>query len=162
VETGKAAAFTVAEGIFDAASCKGAAKEKWIMRIAFASSDGEVIDRHFGTAEQFHLWEVGPQRADFIGLAIPVTSGEDREDKIVTRANALAGCTMVYTTQIGGPAAAKLVGRNIHPAKTAANKPIAEAIAELRAVLGGKPPPWLRKAAGLARAAIERVEMTDE
>ena len=36
------------------------------MRIAFTSSTGERIDEHFGRAEHFHVWEVGPETARFV------------------------------------------------------------------------------------------------
>ena len=42
------------------------------------------------------------------------------------RANAIAGCAIVYTVQVGGPAAAKLVARRIHPMKTVTEIAIAE------------------------------------
>jgi nitrogen fixation protein NifX len=132
------------------------------MRIAFASSDGRAIDQHFGAAERFYLWEIGPERAESVGSVVLAASGEEREDKIIARADALDGCTMVYTTQIGGPAAAKLVGRRIHPSKASKNTPIADAIAELQSVLRGRPPPWLRKAAGLAAPNLECAAELDE
>jgi nitrogen fixation protein NifX len=53
---------------------------------------------------------------------------------------------IVYTVQVGGPAAAKLVAQRIHPLKTGAELPISDAIARLQTVLRGTPPPWLRKA----------------
>ena len=56
--------------------------------------------------------------------------------------------------QIGGPAAAKLVARKIHPLKTGAEIPVAEAIAKLQGVLKGTPPPWLRKAIGAPAPAL--------
>jgi nitrogen fixation protein NifX len=133
------------------------------MRIAFASSNGQVVDQHFGGTERFYLWEVGPERAEAVGQVSLCANGADQQDKIVARADALVGCTMVYTTQIGGPAAAKLVGRRIHPSKASMNTPIADAIADLQAVLRGKPPPWLRKAAGLAEPnIIERADEADD
>lgn len=131
------------------------------MRIAFASSDGRVVDQHFGAAERFYLWEIGPERAEAVGRVLLASDGDEREDKILARAAALDGCTMVYTTQIGGPAAAKLVGRHIHPAKAKANTVIADAIVELQNVLRGKPPPWLRKAAGLSEPAVQLEEDWD-
>jgi nitrogen fixation protein NifX len=75
---------------------------------------------------------------------------DDEDDRIAARAEAIAGCALVYTLRIGGPAAAKLVARHIHPMKTGAEVPIAAAVAQLQQVLRGRPPPWLRKAMGLA------------
>ncbi len=70
----------------------------------------------------------------------------DEEDRIAARASAIADCAIVCTVQIGGPAAAKLVARRIHPMKTGTPVPIAEVVSKLQEVLRGTPPPWLRKA----------------
>ncbi|TLM97687.1 nitrogen fixation protein NifX, partial [bacterium] len=52
----------------------------------------------------------------------------------------------VYTMQIGGPAAAKVVACKVHPMKTGKETSIAEIVEKLQDVLRGNPPPWLRKA----------------
>jgi nitrogen fixation protein NifX len=118
------------------------------MRVAFTSSDGRTIDRHFGQVAAFDVWEIGPDQAGFVERTAAVTTGEDEEDRTEARAAAVAGCTIVYTVQIGGPAAAKLAARRIHPMKTGAETPIAEVVSKLQEVMRGKPPPWLRKAMG--------------
>ncbi len=123
------------------------------MRIAFTSSTGERIDEHFGRAEHFHVWEVGPETAHFVERVSAITSAEDEEDRIAARASALAGCTIVYTAQIGGPAAAKLVCRRIHPMKASGDVAVAEVVGKLQEVLRGRPPPWLRKAMAAAEGA---------
>ncbi len=115
------------------------------MKIAFASSDGSQVDRHFGETDTFYLWEVGPDAVACLGpLSVPEREGQ--EDRILARADLLAGCTVVCVAQIGGPAAAKLVSRHIHPLKTAADTPVSEMLQKLQTVLRGKAPPWLRKA----------------
>jgi nitrogen fixation protein NifX len=118
------------------------------MKVAFTSSDGETIDLHFGQCAEFCIWEVGADAAELLGKVSPLVTGgnEDEEDRTRARADAVAECAIVYTVQIGGPAAAKLVARKIHPMKTGAELPIGEAIAKLQQVLKGTPPPWLRKA----------------
>ncbi|HET9552349.1 MAG TPA: nitrogen fixation protein NifX [Anaeromyxobacteraceae bacterium] len=118
------------------------------MKVAVTSSTGETVDQHFGQASSFRVFEVGPDEAAFVGTVSALTSAEDEEDRTVARASAIAGCAIVYTQQIGGPAAAKLVARRIHPMKTGAAVPVAEVLSKLQAVLRGKPPPWLRKAMG--------------
>jgi nitrogen fixation protein NifX len=116
------------------------------MKVAFTSSDGRTIDEHFGMAGQFRIWEVGPDRAEPVGSVSAITTSDDEEDRISARASAIAGCAIVYTVKIGGPAAAKLVARRIHPMKTGTDVPIEEVVAKLQEVLRGRPPPWLRKA----------------
>lgn len=116
------------------------------MKIAFTSKTGESIDLHFGQAELFHIWEVGPDEAHFVGTVGVGEHGGDEEDRIAARANVLADCAVVYTMQIGGPAAAKLVAKRIHPMKTNVEVPLKESIERIQEVLKGNPPPWLRKA----------------
>jgi nitrogen fixation protein NifX len=119
------------------------------MRVAFTSTNGESVDLHFGHAGHFFVWEVGPDSAAPVGRVEALTSGRDEEDGTAARASAIEGCTIVYTQQIGGPAAAKLVARRIHPMKTQAEVPVVEVVGKLQEVLRGRPPPWLRKAMGL-------------
>jgi nitrogen fixation protein NifX len=116
------------------------------MKVAFASSDNHHIDQHFGWAEKFSIWEVQADQFCFSGTVQVESGGEDAEDKIEARVQALYDCAIVYVTQIGGPAAAKLVARKIHPIKSKGEETIPEVVEKLREVLQGNPPPWLRKA----------------
>ena len=123
------------------------------MRIAFTSSDGSTVDQHFGATRDFKVWEVGPDAAREVGTITALAASDDEEDRIAARANAIAGCAIVYTVAIGGPAAAKLVARKIHPLQTGIAVPIAEVVSKLQQVLRGTPPPWLRKAMNGGAAA---------
>lgn len=116
-----------------------------IMKVAFTSTTGEIIDQHFGQCRNFYIWEIEPDKAAQVELIDSISSEGDEEDRITARGNALEGCAIVYTMQIGGPAAAKLVARKIHPMKTNVEVPIAEIVEKLQQVLRGNPPPWLRK-----------------
>jgi nitrogen fixation protein NifX len=116
------------------------------MKVAFTSSSGETIDQHFGQCQNFYVWEIGPDEAHLHTTINGISTEGDEEDRITARGNALADCAIVYTMQIGGPAAAKLVARKIHPMKTNEEVPVAEIVGKLQAVLQGNPPPWLKKA----------------
>lgn len=116
------------------------------MKIAFTTKSGEIIDQHFGMSDSFHIWEIGPDEARYLETVTVGIHGDDEEDKISARADLLTECAIVYTMQIGGPAAAKLVARKIHPMKTNTEVPVAEIVGKLQEVLRGTPPPWLRKA----------------
>jgi len=105
-----------------------------------------MIDEHFGQAESFTIWEVAPYEAYMAETVQVKKLGEDEEDKIESRVALLKDCVIVYTMQIGGPAAAKLVANRIHPMKTTAEVPVAETVLKLQQVLNGNPPPWLKKA----------------
>ena len=116
------------------------------MKVAFTSTTGEIIDEHFGQCTNFHVWEIGPDEACFVAKVGVTATGGDEEDRISARANAITDCAIVYTMQIGGPAAAKLVAKKIHPMKTGIEVPVAEIVGKLQEVLRGNPAPWLRKA----------------
>ncbi len=117
------------------------------MKVAFASTDKVHIDDHFGQAENFYVWEIGPEEAEFSGvIQVRVEAEGHSDDKIEARAEALADCAVVYVAEIGGPAAARLVAKKIHPIKSKDSEPIAAVVEKLQEVLRGSPPPWLRKA----------------
>ena len=116
------------------------------MKIAFTTKTGEMIDLHFGQAESFHVWEVSPDEAHYLETIAVAEHGSDEEDRISARAGVLSDCAIVYTMQIGGPAAAKLIARRIHPLKTNVEVSLRDSVERLQEVLRGNPPPWLRKA----------------
>jgi nitrogen fixation protein NifX len=127
------------------------------MRVAFASNDGLNIDEHFGRAASFQLWEIDPDHAEPVGSISGLARDEASEDPIVAKADALAGCVIACSLQIGGPAAAKLVARRIHPLKTQDVVPIAAMVARLQAALRDQAPPWLAKAMGWPTSRRRRV-----
>src|SRR6056297_1476558 len=119
------------------------------MKVAFASTDRVHVDEHFGQAKEFYIWNIGPEDAVFSGV-VQVQPDADApghsDDKIEARGAALADCALVYVGEIGGPAAARLVAKKVHPIKSKTKAPISDTIEQLQEVLRGNPPPWLRKA----------------
>jgi nitrogen fixation protein NifX len=119
------------------------------MKVAFASTDKVHVDEHFGQAAQFYIWDIGPDQASFSGVVQVQTEADmpgHSDDKIEARSAALADCALVYVGEIGGPAAARLVAKKIHPIKSKQHEPISAVVAKLQEVLRNNPPPWLRKA----------------
>ncbi len=116
------------------------------MKVAFASTDKIHVNEHFGRAEQFYIWEIGPEEAGFTGMVQVRTEGDDEADRIEARCAGLADCALVYVAEIGGPAAARLVAKKIHPIKSKEREPITVVVEKLQEVLRSSPPPWLRKA----------------
>lgn len=117
-----------------------------VMKVAFASTDKVHIDEHFGKAREFCLWDVNADNAEFTGVLQIDEGTGDADDRIEARSAALADCALVYVGQIGGPAAARLVAKKVHPLKSKTAEPISEVVEKLQQVLQGNPPPWLKKA----------------
>jgi len=114
------------------------------MRVAFATLSQENIDAHFGIAPGFAVYDVTSEKTQFIAMIYPPEQAAE-DDKVESRAEVLRGCIVVYCTQIGGPAAARLVQLNIHPLKVREGTPIESELQRFQTMLQNTPPPWLRK-----------------
>ena len=120
------------------------------MKVAVATQDNIHINAHFGWAKKVDVYDVSSEGYNFLNT---IEFGGDlkedgNEDKLLPKINAVADCTIVYVSAIGGSAASRLLKNKITPLK-ADNKDdeIGEVLKILVKTLGN-PPPWLRKALG--------------
>ena len=125
------------------------------MRVAFATHDLRTLDAHFAGARNFAIYAVTADECRFVeAIRFDGSSKEDGvhadpdEDRITPRVEALDGCALLFVLAIGGPAAAKVVNRRIHPVKLPQPEPIEQVLGRVQAMLKTAPPPWLRKAMG--------------
>ncbi|BCS52511.1 NifB/NifX family molybdenum-iron cluster-binding protein [Geobacter sp. SVR] len=116
------------------------------MKVAFTTSTGATIDGNFRTSGSFSVWDIGTHESYYVTSVHVGTEAGSEDDRIAARAEALKECTMVFATQISGPAAAKLIAHNVHPQKTNGWVSVEEVIHRLQEVLRSAPPPWMRKA----------------
>lgn len=120
------------------------------LRVAIASQDGKALDAHFGFARRLMVYDVTRRAYRFV-QAFSFASDEspecdaEREDKVGPKLRALAGCQLLFALAIGPPAAAKVIGANIHPVKVAAPEPITSVLARVQAMMNGEPPQWMKK-----------------
>lgn len=85
-------------------------------KIAAASSDGKVINQHFGKASQFLIFEVENEEFEFIEVikTIPFCGGGTHNDSDLKSAvEGLKECRAVLISQIGNGAGAELKRRGI-------------------------------------------------
>ncbi|MBP1759260.1 MAG: hypothetical protein H6Q63_177 [Firmicutes bacterium] len=119
------------------------------MLVAFASSDGLTIDSHFASAPAFEMYKFTGETQGIIRTSLVAPDLTESEDKVDDRINLLKECAIVYCTQIGGPAAARLVQSGIHPMKAPEGTPIINELKRLdNLLLSKRLPPWLRKKLG--------------
>jgi nitrogen fixation protein NifX len=123
------------------------------MKVAFATQDLRTLDAHFAGARNIAIYDVSPEGHRFVeAIRFDEHSNEDGvhgdpdDDRIAPRLQALDGCTLVFVLAIGGPAAARVVARKVHPVKLPRSEPIADILVRVQSMLSGTPPPWLRKA----------------
>jgi nitrogen fixation protein NifX len=89
------------------------------MKVAFATTDLIHINAHFGWARQIVVYDVTPEGYEFVeNIDFSGDLKEDgNEDKLIPKIEALADCTIVYVSAIGGSAAARLIRKKVTPIK---------------------------------------------
>lgn len=127
------------------------------MKVAFATTDGCLIDEHFGRAGRFTIIDFTAEGytrlpdllfAEGRDLVVESTRGQgDLHDNAVEqKIERLGDCRLVYMTAIGGPSAARMARRGIMPVKVPERTVIVEAAEKLIHQIRTAPPPWLRRA----------------
>jgi nitrogen fixation protein NifX len=118
------------------------------MKIAFATQDHKHVDAHFGWGKNIAIYDVSPNGHHFLeAVEFGGELEEDGdEDKLSPKLEAIKDCAILYVAAIGGSGAARVVAMNIHPIKVNEPEEIDVILDKIQAVLGGTPPPWLRKA----------------
>jgi hypothetical protein len=76
-----------------------------------------------------------------------VGDDEAEEDKNAYRASLILDCQVLFIASVGGPAAAKIIKKGIHPIKQVTVVPTSELLEKLQVALAN-PSPWLGKIMG--------------
>lgn len=118
------------------------------IRVAIASNHGELLDGHFGSCARFLVYQVSPDEHRLIDVRTTVSAASSGDDKNDGRAQLIADCQLLMVVSIGGPAAAKVVKRDIHPIKKPEGGDATTLLSELSGTLKNNPPPWLARVMG--------------
>ena len=110
-----------------------------MLKIAFASTDMQNIDSHFGSAKQFAVYDVSKDTNNVCEI---IKIKDKDTDKAVAQ---LKGIDIVYFTNIGAIAAAKIINSGIFPIKYVDIVSIEEELQKLSTMLSTNPPPFIKK-----------------
>lgn len=113
------------------------------MYVAFASSNGELIDQHFGWSKSFYLYEISKDSSKFVKVLDSSEEPEEEKAKLNYKIGTLEDADIMYCTQIGPTASKMIQSAGIHPARVAEGEPIEEAITKLQEMLKEDTPMWL-------------------
>jgi nitrogen fixation protein NifX len=113
------------------------------MNIAFASSNGEVVDQHFGWSKQFYLYEVGKEESKLLSIIDSSDEPEGEKEKLNYKIGTISDADIMYCTQIGPTASKMIQAVGVHPVRVAENETIADAVKKLQEMLEDAPAPWL-------------------
>ena len=110
-----------------------------MIKVAFATKDLENINSHFGSAKQFAVYEISK---DSITLSEIKKVEEKDTDKTVAL---LQGIDIIYFTEVGAIAAAKLINSGIFTIKYKEEVSIDVETKKLQEMLNTNPPPFIKK-----------------
>jgi nitrogen fixation protein NifX len=113
------------------------------MKIAFASSEGETVDQHFGHSKTFYLYSVGKESSELLSVIDSSDEPEGEKEKLAYKIGTISEADIMYCTQIG-PTASKMVqAAGIHPVRVAEDEKVVDSISKLQEMLNDSPAPWL-------------------
>lgn len=117
------------------------------VRIAFASTDRQTVNQHFGAAEAFAIFEVGPTGSRLVEVAEFLDTAQDgNENKLPGKIATLAGCAAVYCLAVGASAVKQLLAAGVQPIRVEEGSPIEALSRDIEAELASGPTGWLAKA----------------
>ena len=105
-----------------------------VVRAAFATSDGKYVDRHFGAAERFDIYEINTDdgRAERVDVRLVEKACMDHrhhDERMDEVTGTIEDCHAVFAEISGGGARAVLESKNIQPIDI--DRPIADIIDNL-------------------------------
>ena len=122
------------------------------IRVAFASSDRQRVDQHFGAAVAFVIHAIDSHRSRLVEVVQFGPLHQDgNEDKLSVKIAALEGCAAVYCEAIGTSAVNQLRVAGVQPLKVAPGTQIAEIVAGRRREVRAGPSAWRARAVGAQR-----------
>jgi len=130
------------------------------IRVACASNSGDLLNGHFGSCERFLVYQVSQAEYRLIDVR-EVGDDEAEEDKNAYRASLILDCQVLFIASVGGPAAAKIIKKGIHPIKQVTVVPTSELLEKLQLALAN-PSPWLGKVMGKDPQTRARFSGDDE
>lgn len=117
------------------------------LKIAFATTDMETVNQHFGSAKSFAIYAVNMDDAQLLEAAqFGELSQDGNEDKLSVKIELLDGCAAVYCQAVGGSAINQLIAKNIQPVKVHEGGKINDLIVDLQNEMKAGPSNWLAKA----------------
>ncbi len=116
------------------------------VRIAFATSDRQAVNQHFGAAEAFAIYELGERESRLIEVAeFMETAMDGHEGKLAAKVELLGDCAAVYCNAVGASAIQQLLAAGIQPMRVDEGTAIDELLGGLQKSMMNDPPLWLAK-----------------
>jgi nitrogen fixation protein NifX len=117
-----------------------------VLRVAFATTDMKHVDQHFGAAQSFAIYAVGPHLWRLEEACEFAAPGDSNEDKLADKLTLIENCAAVYCNAIGASAIRALLGAGVQPVKVSEGAAIAALVEDLQSEMREGPTAWVAKA----------------
>ncbi|MCB1765864.1 MAG: nitrogen fixation protein NifX [Candidatus Competibacteraceae bacterium] len=118
-----------------------------MIKAAFATSDRQRVNQHFGAASGILIYTVTPDQATMVEFAqFGALDRDGHEDKLAAKLAMLRGCAVIYCEAVGGSAIQQLLTLGVQPLRVDSGASITSLLADLQAALKGDRPAWLDRA----------------
>jgi len=116
-----------------------------MIKIAFASKDGKLVNEHFGWCERFYIYAIDKESYELVDEVDSSQKHENELDKLEYKIDSIEGCDIVYVTQIGPKAANMVKISGIYPMKSSKeDEKIEDVIISMQKLISN-PPLWLKR-----------------
>lgn len=134
-----------------------------MLKVAFASTDRVKVNQHFGAAEGFVIYAIGPDRAAPVGFGeFPAEAMDGNEAKLAAKVEFLQGCAAVFVLAIGASAIKQLLARGIQPIRINDGNGIDDLIADISRAMKEGGVPWIDRALAAQAKAEDRFSRMEE
>ena len=117
-----------------------------MIKIAFASKDGELVNEHFGWCEKFYIYSVDKDGYELVDEVNSSQKHEHEIDKLEYKIECIDGCDIVYVTKIGPKAANMVKYSGVYPMKSSSeDEKIEDVVMSIQKLINGNPPLWLKR-----------------
>jgi nitrogen fixation protein NifX len=138
---------TIARRITVIADSNGDMTMDTAIKVAFATSDMQYVNQHFGSAKSFAVYAVDPDHTQLLEAAqFGELSQDGNEDKLAVKIALIGDCAAVYCQAIGASAIKQLLAHGIQPVKVQDGSKIQELLRDLQNEMRAGPSAWLAKA----------------
>lgn len=117
-----------------------------MIKIAFASKDGELVNEHFGWCEKFYIYGVDKENYELLKEVDSSIKHEQEVDKLEYKIECIENSEILYVTQIGPKAANMVKIAGTYPMKSMReDEKIEDVIISIQKLMNDNPPLWLQR-----------------
>jgi nitrogen fixation protein NifX len=117
-----------------------------MIKIAFASKDGKLVNEHFGWCQKFYIYSLDENGYELLKEVDSTQVHEAEVDKLEYKIECIDASDILYVTKIGPKAANMVKIAGTYPMKASSeDEKIENVLISLQNLIKNNPPLWLKR-----------------